>query len=277
MKKILLMLLCLAFLFTMSACGEDSAKMEEPSDTTSELMQESVDSSITSEELASVLSGLAEQSSVLQSKTPANVTSQSTIKSTGAQTESKNQGNTNSKSTQGWMLKIDADLRKEMDKRSSNDLIPVYIWRIDIDRAIITNALVKEKKMDPAVYEDSQRYINEIEKVIIQDLEKSLGYEAAHKKQADGMSPIDWALSNKVDEYCMARLEITKREYIAFNSMFIKKYIDEKNRIIFYKGEVTSTIAVQATKSEIERFAKDETVVELSLYEEFIMDTPGPE
>lgn len=123
--------------------------------------------------------------------------------------------------------------------------------------------------MDPAVYGDISRFENEIVARITKEVEGQLGYEKAHKKGPDNASPVERAVSAKADKYVMARREIVERECTAINNKIIEKNIKGKNRKIYYNSMYTTTLIVEATKSEIKAYAKMDVVNGISLYNEF--------
>ena len=166
-----------------------------------------------------------------------------------------------------WKPKIDAELWKVMEGKSDDDLIPVWLWLYGIGSEVIGKALIDEKGFDPAIFEDPARVEKEIIKPIIKQLEEELGYEEAHRKGEDGMSPVDWAISAKAKEYRMARIEIVTREYSVLNDKFIDENIGEEQRGIIYNSRCTSTLVVEATKAEIVAYAKNKSVHDISLYE----------
>lgn len=172
-----------------------------------------------------------------------------------------------------WKEKIDEELWEVMGEKYKKDLIEVYLWLKDtVDYKTIDQALIDEKGMDPAVYENEYRFNNEIVVQITKEVEERLGYEKAHKKGPDGCSPVDHALHKKVDEYVMARREIVKRKYSAFNDKFIEDNIAGKDRRIIYNSRYTSTLVVEATKAEIEAYANMDIVEGVSFYEELIQE-----
>ena len=50
-----------------------------------------------------------------------------------------------------WESKISNELLEVMASKTDTDLIPVYIWLNDIDHNVSTEAMMKEKEMDPAI------------------------------------------------------------------------------------------------------------------------------
>ncbi|MCL2679606.1 MAG: S8 family peptidase, partial [Dehalococcoidia bacterium] len=168
-----------------------------------------------------------------------------------------------------WKPKISDELWKVMEEKSDNDLIPIWLWLQSVDQKIIIDALIVEKGVDPTFFNDTVRFEKEILAPIIKQIEEELGYEEAHRKGEDGMSPVDWARSNKVDEYRMAKIEIVMREYSAMNNNFVADNIGEKPRKVLYNSRSTPSIIVEATKGEIEDYAKQKVVVDISLYVEW--------
>ncbi|MCL2679432.1 MAG: hypothetical protein FWF18_04025 [Dehalococcoidia bacterium] len=174
------------------------------------------------------------------------------------------------RSGNSWETKINDELWEAMAEKSEDDLIPIDLRLKDIDQRIITNALTNETGMDPAIYEDPARFEKEVTTGITRQLEEQLGYEAANVKDEHGMSSVDWAISDKADEYLMAYRRIVKREYSALTSGFIADNVGEKQRSILFMGTYVPCITLEATKSEIEAYARQEIVTEISLYVEWI-------
>ena len=168
--------------------------------------------------------------------------------------------------------KISAELLRVMAEKSNDDLIPIELWLKGIDDNIIKSAMRTEKGMDTTIYEDPTRIENEIFAELAKQLEKQVGYEIAHDKDADGMSLIDWAINDKVDEYLMAWREIITREYSTLNDRFVASNIGEKQREIIYNSRSTPCLIVEATKVEIVAYANQEIVNDISLYVELIQE-----
>lgn len=147
-----------------------------------------------------------------------------------------------------WESKISNELLEVMASKTDTDLIPVYIWLNDIDHNVITEAMIKEKEMDPAIYENEERFQKEIVSEIEAQLVSRVGYEAAHYSvdattngyilnengayHDDSMSLLDRAVQAKTNEYIMAQREISKREHSKYTSRFVVDYIPSQRRII---------------------------------------------
>lgn len=128
--------------------------------------------------------------------------------------------------------KIQPELWKVMKEASEEELIPVYLWRKSIEEETISQALIAEKNMDPAVYESGEE-----------------------------------SEAQKIKEYIMAKRKITRREQSAANEAFLKAYVKDERKIL-YNGEYTGTLILEATAVEIEFYATLEGVEEISLYED---------
>lgn len=116
-----------------------------------------------------------------------------------------------------WESKISNELLEVMASKTDTDLIPVYIWLNDIDHNVITEAMIKEKEMDPAIYENEERFQKEIVSEIEAQLVSRVGYEATHYSvdattngyilnengayHDDSMSLLDRAVQAKTNEY----------------------------------------------------------------------------
>jgi hypothetical protein len=86
------------------------------------------------------------------------------------------------------------------------------------------------------------------------------------------MSLVERAVAQRADEFMMARRGIVKREYSALNDTFIARNIGTRPREIIYNSRYTSTIVVEATRAEIEAYAKMDVVEDISLYVELIVE-----
>ena len=178
-----------------------------------------------------------------------------------------------------WESKVSAELLEVMGKKSDTDLIPVYIWLNDIDHDIINKAMIKEKGMDPAVYENEERFKNEIVPQIEAQIVARVGYEEAHRSNEtseyildengayhdDTMSLVDRAIQAKETEYILAKRSISKREISSLNEEFISTHVNKERKIINV-GKYVSCIIIEANKEEIKKYASLREVSDLSLY-----------
>ena len=167
-----------------------------------------------------------------------------------------------------WETKISAELWGVMAEKSDDDLILVWLWLQSVDQEIIASAIHNEKGLDPAIYGDPALFDTVIVLETTRRIEEQVGYERAHLKGEDGMSLIDWAINDIVDEYVMARREIVMREYSAVNDKFVADNICGKQREVIYNSRSTPSLVMEATKDEIVAYAKKEIVVDISLYME---------
>ncbi|MCL2837614.1 MAG: S8/S53 family peptidase [Oscillospiraceae bacterium] len=198
-----------------------------------------------------------------------------------------------------WQEKIHADLWEVMGSVAYDKLIPIWLWLVDIDQKIITNTIIEETGFDPAVFENSQRFNAEIVPRIAQQIEERIGYEEAHRTVAPedmneveknifveafyaaeiedfferdeetfydrSTSLVNRAITAKVDEYIVAMRGTVERLYTTFNNNFIAQYVNPERRIR-YNSRFTSTLILYATRSEIEAFAKNRLVNDISLF-----------
>ena len=145
-----------------------------------------------------------------------------------------------------WKDKINANVWVAIDETPDSDSIPVWLWLKGVDDAAITKTMIREKGFDPAVYEDENRFNKEI----VPKISLRSGR----------------AVNAKFDEYVVAKREIVSREYSKANNDFIKRNLKNKNRKILYNSRFTSTLVLEATKAEIEAYAKNQKVEEISLF-----------
>jgi hypothetical protein len=100
--------------------------------------------------------------------------------------------------------------------------------------------MIKEKGMEPSVFENAGRFEKEIVPEITQQVEGRVGYEEAHRVITTeeleegaiydvGVSLVDREINERIDEYIMAKREITRREYSAVNAAFIQENIGDSS------------------------------------------------
>ena len=129
--------------------------------------------------------------------------------------------------------KINAALRAKLNSISDDEVITVWLWLKDLNAAALEQMIRDETGFDPYNSEYSQ----------------------------NGNDP------DIIDQYIEARRSIIKREYSKYNDAFIANHVP-KDRKILYNSRYTSTLVVEATKSEIIYYADLSDVTEISLYEE---------
>ena len=124
-----------------------------------------------------------------------------------------------------WEDKVSDKLLEVMTSKSDTDLIPVYIWLNDINHDIIDDAMIKEKGMDPAVYENEARFNSEMIPQIEAQIVARVGYQAAHASvesseyvldhngafHDETMSLVERAIQAKENEYIMSKRQISRR------------------------------------------------------------------
>lgn len=73
-------------------------------------------------------------------------------------------------------------------------------------------------------------------------------------------------------EYYEARLKVIKEIYSDITTSFIDKYLDT-SCIFYYQSDYTTTLAIGAPKGKVLELAENDLVIEISLYEDFEIDT----
>ena len=181
-----------------------------------------------------------------------------------------------------WESKVSEELLEVMETKTDTDLISIYIWLNDIDHDIIDEAMIKEKGMDPAVYENEERFNKEIVPQIEAQIVSRVGYETAHAAvetseyvldqngayHDDTMSLVDRAIQAKENEYILTKRSISKREHSSVTNGFIQAYINSDRNIIDV-GKYVTRVIVEATKAEIEYYAGLSIVSDLALYVDY--------
>ncbi|MBE6678868.1 MAG: hypothetical protein E7597_08770 [Ruminococcaceae bacterium] len=166
-----------------------------------------------------------------------------------------------------WRAKINDDLWEAMEGLDDDDIITVWLWKQNEPiRQNINTALRTEKGMDPDVYEDSDRFEAQVVPTLLSSLQGGIMLSETSAILSRDSEPVKNAVNEVRAEYAAARKEITRREYTEANTDFVEKYVDEENRSILYFSNYTSTLILEATKSEIIEYAKTSEVTEISLH-----------
>ncbi len=166
-----------------------------------------------------------------------------------------------------WRAKINDDLWEAMEGLDDDDIVTVWLWKqSDPIRQSINTALRAEKGMDPDVYEDSDRFEAQVVPTLLSSLQGGIMLSDTSAILSRDSEPVKNAVNEVKAEYAAARKEITRREYTKANTDFVEKYVDEENRSILYFSNYTSTLILEATRSEIIEYAKTSEVTEVSLF-----------
>ncbi len=188
----------------------------------------------------------------------------------GAQQAYGNSDASANKIVSSWREKIGDELWAEMETKTDTDIIPIWLWLVDtVDHEAINDELRVEKGMDPAIYENSDRFKAEKLPVIISNIQsKTAGPVATNARTTLSMDDaiVRSAVSEMMDEYNLARRAIVKREYKAMNSAFVNKYVNTKSRKIISFSNYTPYIIIEATKQEILAYAKLSEVEDIALF-----------
>lgn len=187
-----------------------------------------------------------------------------------------------------WLQKISTEVQQAMSVSSGNDLIPVFLFKQDYDRQEMKAKVLAEKGYDVAVYETPERFEAEIQTRIAQEMIDKVGVQEASRKVlpqsqltasgahttaagepllVQGVSLIDRAVIYEIQNYVAAKRSIIRELCSEINNQFLEQKVP-LNRKIFYNSKYSTTIALEATKSEIERYAKDPLVESIELYED---------
>ena len=171
--------------------------------------------------------------------------------------------------------KIEDDLREAMEEADDEELIPICLWRKNIDPAEL-NALIRDRAgFDPEPYEDialfNELIVPEIEEEVRASLHSEKGVSSTEINPAeDEESLIKKATKERIDTYIHYRRLVSREEYTKRNEEFINNsFTDRNDRKVFYCSKYTPTIFIEATKAEIEMLANDETVESISLHVTF--------
>ena len=135
-----------------------------------------------------------------------------------------------------WMSKIDAGLWEIMPEKGDDELIEVWLFLNDADHSVITQRLVNEKDMDPAVYEDEHRFADEIVPEVARVIEERVGYEEAHRSVVPE-SPAEGGASVVLDEngaYFDESISLVDRAISAKMDEYLINLEEDANPILFY-------------------------------------------
>lgn len=170
---------------------------------------------------------------------------------------------------EAWKSKIDDQTLALMETAADGELISVYIWlsQAPYDQGILES--MREQGYEPLHYEDSRYFDAEIRPKVINKLYED-GTLTEDTPQAEYDTIVNNALGEAKREYSSARLATVKRVTTELNSAFVEKHGIEQDSIRYFSN-YTSTLIVDSTASQIEAFAKDELVNDISYNEDAIL------
>jgi hypothetical protein len=146
--------------------------------------------------------------------------------------------------------RVPQEVIEKLEHMDDSELLPIYIWRKNVDYTLVENAL-KKRGFDDSFYGDE---------VAFKEYITSVGLEENNE-----------AISNIRIEYKNVRLQAIREVTIEYNHTFLRKH-GLQNSESYYLSEYTSTIALALTPSEINRILLDEEVLDISLYEDLIFE-----
>ena len=181
-----------------------------------------------------------------------------------------------------WESKIEEDLREAMEAASDDEYIPICLWREKIDKAEWNALMIEKTGFDPELYEDiavfNERVLPEIENEVRDEQINDVGAirhaanmiinkEESKKDEADRIKE---ATEERIKEYIHQKRVIAREEYPRRNKEFLANALEMRDdRNIIFCSRYSPTIFIEATKSEIQMLANDESVNSISLYVEF--------
>lgn len=181
-----------------------------------------------------------------------------------------------------WESKIEEDLREAMEAASDDEYIPVWLWRKSIDKDELNRLIFEKTGYDPEIYEDITLFNERILPEIEEEVRMNQGSDVGPIRQAANLilmeNKSEWnedslfkaVTRNRINDYIHQKRAVAREEYSKRNREFLEDALVQRDdRRILFCSKYTSTIIVEATKSEILALASNESVESISLYVEF--------
>lgn len=181
-----------------------------------------------------------------------------------------------------FMDKIDAEVIEKMNTLGTDEKIPVYVWRNNIDENQV------DEEVEKAGYNvEHYEYAGEFEKNIVPQIKQAVELRlASFSNSTDKLKAGEYSLlsgklsddikkekllneeiSKKMDEYVGVKRQVVRKLCDDLHNKFLKNYKQNEEDIV-YQGAYSSTMIINATAEEIKQYAQDDTVEMISLYEE---------
>ena len=170
--------------------------------------------------------------------------------------------------------KIGDDVLEAMAAAGDDELIPVCLWRTDIDSAELNALILERSGFDPEIYENVMRFnefvVPEIEEAVRTKLHLDDGSISTEiQPDQEEASLIKKATRERIEDYIHQKRLVVREENTKRNTTFLEKiFVRREDRKLFFCSKYTSTIFIEATKSEIEMLVSDETIESISLHED---------
>jgi hypothetical protein len=143
--------------------------------------------------------------------------------------------------------KITDELQAKLDELNDSDKVDIYIWTYDIDYEAVEDEV---ESLTGFREESFQADANEM-------------YSERSEEERD-------ELSQNVDNYIMAKREISSREYGILNTDFVENHIPNAN--IIFQSQFAPMIIAEVTKADVYRLEELDDVWHLDLYVEFMFE-----
>ncbi len=199
-----------------------------------------------------------------------------------------------------WQQKISAEVQQAMAEASDDELIPVYLFKQDYDKQEMEETLLTDKGYDRAVYETPERFEAEVQPAVAQKVIDRVGLEEATRKvfsqsqleaaaarsaageeaaPMEGVSLVDRAVLYEMQSYVAAKRSVIKEACSTLNDRFVAQEVPA-DREVFYNSRYSTTVGLEATRAEIEAYAKNPLVESVELYtdeplESYLNIAPG--
>lgn len=157
--------------------------------------------------------------------------------------------------------KLSDELREKMNAATDDELIPVYIFRKEIEKEQLKQN-VCEKGFDFDTYEDEAQF----EEKIAAPIRERVVKERKAVKKRDFATVEAEEIFEVRENYRMARLHATREVTIANNQGFWTGKFKSR-RAPIYVSEYTTTVIAELTKYEIEELLLDLSVEEITFFE----------
>lgn len=170
--------------------------------------------------------------------------------------------------------KFNIDYYEDINKYQEN-VVPKITKKIENEVGIEKAHIISIKDLNTGLntyafdsYYDSKLINANDMNNVISKIDKT--YLTSLSNESTGSSLISKAILNDVNEYLQVKRQFIKEAYLDNNNKFINKYANKK---IIYKASYAPVVILEATKTDILKMQKDNSVEQISYYEE-IIDQP---
>jgi uncharacterized repeat protein (TIGR02543 family) len=162
--------------------------------------------------------------------------------------------------SQNFMGKISPELIEAMSEASANDKLRVYLWLESIDQAAVEDEVEMVTGFTDASFEIDHEEFNALADMMTNaDDEEIDEYFRRTRRERE-------RTARDVDRYIVERRRIARREYNALHDRFRRNHL--RGIEIEFESQLTPMVVIHATRADILRIARADSVQLLGLYED---------